>query len=175
MGPTWGPPGSCRPQMGPMLAHEPCYQGSSNCGKTEINSLRDRSSHIEAQCRICVNKLSNIGSMTPGRRQAIISTITGILLVGPNFSWILIEVHISPVIIQENTFKMSVKWRPFCLGLNVIKPLYMRLNWYSTKCQAQGSPFSIVKVLPDHPDTLVSRRFVRICDSSGYPNTYQMK
>ena len=27
MGPTWGPPGSCRPQMGPMLAQEPCYQG----------------------------------------------------------------------------------------------------------------------------------------------------
>ena len=25
MGTTWGPPGSCRPQMGPMLA--PCYQG----------------------------------------------------------------------------------------------------------------------------------------------------
>ena len=29
MGPTWGPPGSCRPQMGSMLPHEPCYQGSS--------------------------------------------------------------------------------------------------------------------------------------------------
>ena len=28
MGPIWGPPGSCRPQMGPMLAHEPCYQGN---------------------------------------------------------------------------------------------------------------------------------------------------
>ena len=27
MGPTWGPPGSCPPQMGPMLAHEPCFQG----------------------------------------------------------------------------------------------------------------------------------------------------
>ena len=27
MGPTWGPPGSCRPQMGPMLVREPCYQG----------------------------------------------------------------------------------------------------------------------------------------------------
>ena len=27
MGPTWGPSGSCRPQMGPMLAQEPCYQG----------------------------------------------------------------------------------------------------------------------------------------------------
>ena len=27
MGPTWDPPGPCRPQMGPMLAHEHCYQG----------------------------------------------------------------------------------------------------------------------------------------------------
>ena len=31
LGPTWGPPGSCRHQMGPMLApcwpHEPCYHG----------------------------------------------------------------------------------------------------------------------------------------------------
>ena len=27
MGPTWGPPGSCRPQMGPCWSHEPCYQG----------------------------------------------------------------------------------------------------------------------------------------------------
>ena len=25
MGPTWGPPGSCRPQMGPCWPHEPCY------------------------------------------------------------------------------------------------------------------------------------------------------
>ena len=28
MEPTWGLPESCRPQMGPMLAHEPCYQGA---------------------------------------------------------------------------------------------------------------------------------------------------
>ena len=27
MGPTWGPPGSCRPQMGPMLAPWTLYQG----------------------------------------------------------------------------------------------------------------------------------------------------
>ena len=27
MGPTWGPPGSCRSQMGPNLAPWPCYQG----------------------------------------------------------------------------------------------------------------------------------------------------
>ena len=27
MGPTWGPPGACRTQMGPCWPHEPCYQG----------------------------------------------------------------------------------------------------------------------------------------------------
>ena len=27
MDPTWGPTGSCRPQVGPMLAHELCYLG----------------------------------------------------------------------------------------------------------------------------------------------------
>ena len=27
MGPTWGPPGSFRTQMGPMLTHEHCFQG----------------------------------------------------------------------------------------------------------------------------------------------------
>ena len=26
-GPTWGPPGSCRPQVGPCRPHEPCCQG----------------------------------------------------------------------------------------------------------------------------------------------------
>ena len=27
MGPTWGLPGSCRPQIGPCWPQEPCYQG----------------------------------------------------------------------------------------------------------------------------------------------------
>ena len=27
MGPTWGPPGSCRSQMGPCWPHELCFQG----------------------------------------------------------------------------------------------------------------------------------------------------
>ena len=30
MGPTWGPPGSYRPQMAPCWPHEPCYQGQFN-------------------------------------------------------------------------------------------------------------------------------------------------
>ena len=48
---------------------------------------------------ICVSKLTNIGSdngLSPGRRQAIIWTSAGMLLIGPletNFSEILIEIH----------------------------------------------------------------------------------
>ena len=38
MGPTWDPPGSCRPQLGPMLVpcwpHEFCYQG---CHQKELS------------------------------------------------------------------------------------------------------------------------------------------
>ena len=30
MGPTWGPPGSCRPKVGPCGPHEPCYLGNHN-------------------------------------------------------------------------------------------------------------------------------------------------
>ena len=28
MGPTWDPPGSCRPRWAPCWPHEPCYQGT---------------------------------------------------------------------------------------------------------------------------------------------------
>ena len=75
---------------------------------------------------ICVNKITIIGSdngLSPGRRQAIIWTDAGILLVGPlgtNFSEILIE--ILTFSFKKMHLKMSSgKWRPFCLGLNVLK------------------------------------------------------
>ena len=48
---------------------------------------------------ICVDNLTIIGSnngLSPGRRQAIIGTNTGILLIGPlgtNFIEILIDIH----------------------------------------------------------------------------------
>ena len=74
---------------------------------------------------ICVSDLTIIGSdngLSPGRRQAIIWTNAGILLIGPlgtNFSEIVIE------ILKFSFKKMrlkgsSAKWRPFCLGLNVL-------------------------------------------------------
>ena len=75
---------------------------------------------------ICVGNLTFIGSdngLSPDRHQAIIWTNAGILLIGPlgtNFSEILIE-------ILTYSFKKirlnvsSVKWRPFCRGLNVLE------------------------------------------------------
>ena len=74
---------------------------------------------------ICVSKLTIIGSdndLSPDWRQAIIWTNAGILLIGPlgtNFSEILIEIHAYSF--KKMHLKMSSgKWRPFCLGLNVL-------------------------------------------------------
>ena len=63
---------------------------------------------------ICVSKLTIIGSengFSPGRRQAIIWTNDGILLIGPletYFSKILIEIQ--SFFIQENAFE-NVVWK----------------------------------------------------------------
>ena len=74
---------------------------------------------------ICVDNLTGIGldnGLSPGRRQAIIWTNDGILLIGPsgtNFSEVLIEIHIFSL--KRMHWKMSSgKWRPYCLGLNVL-------------------------------------------------------
>ena len=74
---------------------------------------------------ICVGNLTIIGpdnGLSPGRRQAIIWTNAGILLIGAwgtNFSEILIEIHTFSF--NKMRLKMSsAKWRPFCLGLNVL-------------------------------------------------------
>ena len=85
---------------------------------------------------ICVGKLIIIGSdngLLSDRRQAIIWTNAGILLIGPlgtDFSEILIE--IVTFSFNKMHLKMSSgKWRPFCLGLNVLKnKLYMLGNLY---------------------------------------------
>ena len=83
---------------------------------------------------ICVSKLTIIGSdngLSPGPRQAIIWTNAGILLIGPsgtNFSEIEIEIHTFSF--KEMHSKMSSgKWRPFCLGLNVLNP--EQNGWHS--------------------------------------------
>ena len=70
---------------------------------------------------ICISKLTFIVSdngLSPGRRQAIIWTNDGILLIGPlgtNFSEILIEIHTFSF--KKIYLKMS---SGKCLGLNVL-------------------------------------------------------
>ena len=74
---------------------------------------------------ICVSKLTIIGSdngLSPGRRQAIIWTNAGILLIGPlgtNFNETSIEIHTFSL--KKIHLKLSSgKWRSFCLGLNML-------------------------------------------------------
>ena len=74
---------------------------------------------------ICVSKLNLIGSdngLSPSRRQAIIRTNAGILLIGTlrtNFAEILSEIRTFSF--KKMHLKMSAgRWRPFCLGLNVL-------------------------------------------------------
>ena len=77
---------------------------------------------------ISVSEQTIIGKdngLSPGRRQAIIWTNTGILLIGPletNFSEILIEIYIFSF--KNMHLKMSSgNWQPFCLGLNVLRAI----------------------------------------------------
>ena len=95
---------------------------------------------------ICVSKLTSIGldnGLSPGRRQAIIWTYAGILLIGPlgtDFSEILTEIYTFPF--KKMHLNMSSgKWRTFCLGLNVLK---MMMAWH-------GNTFSITDSLWGNP------------------------
>ena len=72
-----------------------------------------------------VGNLTIIGSdngLSPSRRQAIIWTSGGIVFIGPlgtNLSEILIE--IPTISLKKIRLKVSsAKWRPFCLGPNVL-------------------------------------------------------
>ena len=86
--------------------------------------------HWGRATHICVGRLTTIGSdngLSPGRRQAIIWTNAGILLIGPpgtNFSEILIEIYTFSF--KKMRLKgSSAKWRLFRLGLNELSRLSM--------------------------------------------------
>ena len=97
------------------------------CFYVSVNySARRRVTHI------CVGNSTIIGpdnGLSPGGRQAIIWTNAGILLIGPwgtNFSEILIGIQTFSL--KKTRLKMSsAKWRPFCLGLNVL--ITMTCDW----------------------------------------------
>ena len=84
------------------------------------------STHWGRVTHICVSDLTSIDSdngLSPGRRQAIIWTNAGIMLIwnlGTNFNELLSEIHTFSF--KKMHFKMSsAQWRLFRLGLNVLK------------------------------------------------------
>ena len=95
---------------------------------------------------ICVSKLTIIGSdngLSPCRRQAIIWTNAGILLIrtsGTNFSEILCAIH------SFSFSKMRLKissatWRLFGLGLNELSPWCTPLIMHWSYCSLVLSPW----------------------------------
>ena len=95
----------------------------------------DSFTHWGQVTHICVTNLTIIGPdncLSPGQRQAIIWTNAGILLIGPwgtKFSEILSEI-IKFSFNKMHLKMLSGKWRPFCLGLNVLT--YMPTTLRST-------------------------------------------
>ena len=114
-----------------------------------VNSLRPSDAYI------CVGKLTIIGSdngLSPERRQAIIWTNAGILLIGPlgtNFSEILIEIQTFSL--KKMRLKVSsAKRRPFCLGLNVLRPISTQRTQYLWRKQNMFSHFEILELKMTH-------------------------
>ena len=97
-------------------------------------NFRLASTHWGRVTHICVSKITIFGSdngLSPDRRQAIIWTNAGILLIGPlrtNLSEMFIEIH--TVSFKKMHLKMSsAKWRLFYLGLNVLNE-WKSCRWY---------------------------------------------
>ena len=87
---------------------------------------------------ICVSKQTIIGAdngLSPGRRQAIIWTIAGIMLIGllgTNFSEILIEIYTFSF--KKMHLKMSTgEWWPSCLGLNALNAMQSNVIKFSNE------------------------------------------
>ena len=93
---------------------------------TGINEL----THWGRVTHICVSNLTIIGSdngLSPGRRQAIICTNAGILLIwslGANFNEIISEINRKKMHLKMS----SGKWRPFCLCLNVLRSHFVSIS-----------------------------------------------
>ena len=93
--------------------------------------------------RICIREVTVIGSdngLSPGRRQAIIWTSAGILLIwslGTTCVGILSKIH--TFLLKNIHLKISsTKWHPFCLCLNVLiqyihKHASRKLDWAATE------------------------------------------
>ena len=103
---------------------------------------------------ICVSKQTTIGSdngLSPGRRQAIIWTNAGVLLIGTlgtNVSEILIEIRIFSFKKMGSNVS-SAKCRPFCLLSWILDSAEYDLGWGLLELRSLISPqakFSILQI-----------------------------
>ena len=99
---------------------------------------------------ICVSILTIIGShngLSPERRQAIIWTNFGILLIGT------LETNFSEIISKIHTFSfkkmhlktLSAKWRPFCHGFNVLTHCGLVMP-YGDRDQGKWCPVPVTNI-----------------------------
>ena len=106
--------------------------------------------HGGEMTHICVSRLTITGSdngLLPGRHQAIISTNAGIVLIGP------LKTNLNENAIEILTFSFpkmqlkvsSAKWRPFCLGLNVLSDI-LALNSQQATFLNDGGPSHVIYV-----------------------------
>ena len=114
----------------------PCTIGVNICNVVTIKAWEKLVllTHWGRVTHICVSKLAIIGSdngLAPRRRQAIIWTNAGILLIGP------LGIKFNEILIGNCTFSFkkmhlkmsSAKWRPFCLGPNVLTHCGLVTPW----------------------------------------------
>ena len=105
---------------------------------------RDPKIVIHGNSCIILYIIGSDNGLSPGRRQSIIWTNAGILLIEPlgaNFSEILIE--ILTFSFKKMRFKVaSAKWRPFCLGLNGLS-IWVLLVTLLSWCEYVRTPMMI--------------------------------
>ena len=127
---------------------------------------------------ICVSDLTSIVSdngLSPGRRQAIIRTNAGILLIRPlgtNFSEFLVEILIFSF--KKMRLKVSsAKRRPFCLGLNELIVLRIEYSGRTRSIPWLQMPWLLAS--PGHQQSwywlLVHRIYRLLSSTRRIPNT----
>ena len=132
----------------PCLSHVSCVICEVSHSITYCPTL----THWGRVTHICVNELTTIGSnngLAPSRRQAIVWTYAGTLLIrssGTNLNELLIETDV--VLFKKMDLKMwCAKCRPFCLGLNMLNISRcvpdVSLKWYT----AHPPPFACINYL----------------------------
>ena len=134
--------------------------------------------HCGRVAHICVGNLTIIGSdngLWPGRCQDIIWTNVIIMLIGPlgtNFSKIQIEI----ITFSFNKMRLklySAKWRPFCLGLNVLmnngwaNAEYPKRNYYITGWSNSDLLHVAVDSAADRHEVLPHERYFLISGHSA--------